>query len=153
MSSWEDFERAEPDLAAFGRARLDDKISYLATIRTDGGPRVHPVSPWVAAGRLWLRMYPSSIKTTDLNRDPRFALHATVADDTGGEGELAIRGTAVLVVDQDSLATANRGKADPERYCVFELGLETIMATTYDGDQTTRRRWVASPSSPPATAD
>jgi len=47
----------QPDLAAFARERMEGRIVYQATLRLDGGPRVHPVSPWLAAG-LALRLVP-----------------------------------------------------------------------------------------------
>jgi Pyridoxamine 5'-phosphate oxidase len=141
VATWEAFVLDEPELAAFGWARLDDGISYLATVRPDGGPRVHPVAPWIAAGHLWVRMFPGSAKVTDLEHDPRYALHTAVADASGGEGEFALRGTAELVVDTALLRAANEGKPEPDRYCVFDLGIDYVMATTYDGETLTRRRW------------
>ena len=48
MASWSDFATAEPDLASAIRALLQQYgpgMAYLATVRPDGGPRVHPVSP------------------------------------------------------------------------------------------------------------
>ena len=143
MASWADFERAAPELAAFGRARLDGWVAYLATVDAHGAPRVHPVSPWLAAGGLFIRMYPTSPKVADLERDPRYALHSPVDDDDGTPGEFAIRGRAALVADPERLSAANEGKATPERYVVLEFGVEDVLATTYDGEETSRRRWRA----------
>jgi hypothetical protein len=42
--TWAEFANAEPDLAAFARERMEGRIMYQATLRLDGGPRVHPVS-------------------------------------------------------------------------------------------------------------
>ncbi|MET0415816.1 MAG: pyridoxamine 5'-phosphate oxidase, partial [Actinoplanes sp.] len=47
MASWSDFAAAEPVLAAGIRALLQQYgpgMGYLATVRADGGPRLHPVS-------------------------------------------------------------------------------------------------------------
>lgn len=38
MPDWSHFEQSVPDLAAFGRERLDSRAAYLATLRADSGP-------------------------------------------------------------------------------------------------------------------
>src|ERR1051325_11434528 len=48
MFSWSEFTAAEPSLAAGIRALLEQYgpgMGYLATVRADGAPRLHPVSP------------------------------------------------------------------------------------------------------------
>src|SRR5215470_13832760 len=54
MSSWSEFNIDAPELSAFGRARLQYRTAYLATIRADGSPRVHPVSPMLTGDGLFL---------------------------------------------------------------------------------------------------
>src|SRR5688572_9372748 len=49
---WQDFADASPELAAFGEARFRQGIAFLATIRRDGSPRMHPVSPDIIDGHL-----------------------------------------------------------------------------------------------------
>jgi hypothetical protein len=41
VATWAEFANAEPDLAAFARERMEGRIVYQATLRLDGGPRVH----------------------------------------------------------------------------------------------------------------
>ena len=43
MTGWGDFEAQAPALAAFGADRLAAAAAYLATMRRNGSPRVHPV--------------------------------------------------------------------------------------------------------------
>ena len=102
MLSWADFGAEVPHLAAFGRRRLERRIAYLATIRTDGSPRVHPVSPFISGGCLAIYMEPTSLKAADLRRDARYALHCAVEDNEGGEGELVQTLPEVLVRLVDS---------------------------------------------------
>jgi hypothetical protein len=45
MASWAEFAQQAPELAAFGQARFQQGVAYLGTVRADGGPRVHPVTP------------------------------------------------------------------------------------------------------------
>ncbi len=42
--SWQTLEHSNPALAAFGLKRLHGNVAYLATVRKDGSPRVHPVT-------------------------------------------------------------------------------------------------------------
>jgi hypothetical protein len=71
-------------------------ISYLASVRRDGGPRLHPVCPIIAGGRLFSAIPQMSPKGWDLRRDPRCVIHALpgCADD-----ELCIRALAHEVSD------------------------------------------------------
>ena len=94
MRSWAEFAAEAPDLEAFGRRRLERRIAYLATIRADGSPRVHAVSPFIGGGCLAIYMEPTSAKVADLRRDARYALHCSVEDNEGGEGEFYVTGRA-----------------------------------------------------------
>lgn len=143
MTRWESFEAEAPEVAAFVRERMDLRVSYLGTLRPDGAPRVNPVTPWFTAGRIFIRMYPGSVKVRALERDPRFSLHSAVPDDEGTGGEALLFGTAAVVEDQELLASANAERSDPERYVVFEFDVDEAMTTTYEGDDTVRRRWPA----------
>ncbi len=71
MPSWQDFAAAAPELAEFAFGRINKRLAYLATLKADGAPRVHPVSPFVGAGHLYVYMAPTSPKVRDLGRDGR----------------------------------------------------------------------------------
>ena len=47
MTSWQEFAQRAPELAAFGKTRFQSEVAYLTTLRLDGSPRVHPVTPIV----------------------------------------------------------------------------------------------------------
>jgi Pyridoxamine 5'-phosphate oxidase len=146
--TWQDFEVAASTLAAFGTERLAVGASYLATVRSDGSPRVHPVNPKVTAGHLVLYMFPNSPKAGDLGRDPRFALHAAVDDVTGAGGEFALRGVARSVGDDDlGDEIASAGSPPRDGYVRFELLLHSVFVSTYDegSSRPTVRRWQVSP--------
>ena len=150
MPSWQEFAAAAPELADFAFERLDERLAYLATLRTGGAPRVHPISPFIGAGRLYVYMEPVSPKARDLIRDARYALHAAVEDNDGGEGELSLSGRARLVPDPDERAAVFNaaraaGHSPQERYVVFELELERVIGTTYAGGHAHRRRWPEPP--------
>ena len=48
--SWSKLEFQVPEIAEFGRARMHNKVAYLATLRKDGSPRVHPFTPIIGEG-------------------------------------------------------------------------------------------------------
>jgi hypothetical protein len=97
MPSWHDFELAAPDIAAVGRALLEKhQLAYLATIRPDGAPRLHPVSPFIIDGTLLVSTPPSSPKVRDQQRDGRYVLHMLPGDN---DDEFSVRGRASLVTD------------------------------------------------------
>src|SRR5688500_7428754 len=97
--SWQDFKIAEPVLADFGEQRFKNVPAYLATVRANGDPRVHPVTPIIAAGHLFLFMVTTSPKGHDLQRGSGYALHCSVSDNGGGAGESGLTGHAYLTDD------------------------------------------------------
>ena len=145
MVTWQDLETENAELAAFGRERLDRRVSFLATIRGDGGPRVHPVTPWIFDGHLYVRMFDTSPKVADLTRDPRYAMHSMMDNDDGIGGEVALRGRARPEPDQATVDAAFSAVSDftDRPLVLFEFLIDEVGTTTYTGDQTERRRWRA----------
>ena len=92
MATWAEFELAEPELAAFGKERLDGQVCFHATLRADGSPRVHPVEPWIAAGLFLVRFRGHSPKVAEVLRDGRYALHSPMDNPDGVGGEFLVRG-------------------------------------------------------------
>ena len=148
--SWRDLESADADLAATGVYRLNGRVSYLATARADGNPRVHPVTPIIGEGRLFLFMEPTSPKGRDLARGSRFALHCGVEDKEGGGGEFTVSGRGVRLEDAGSRAQAARlaSYEIADRYILFELLPDEAMATTYGDSGAERTRWRAGAETP-----
>ncbi len=142
---WADFARLAPELAAFGAARFGSQVAYLGTVRADGSPRVHPVTP-IIGQRLYLFMEPTSPKGKDLQRDPRYALHCSVADSGGGEGEFYVRGRGFLI--DEPLVRAEAVRASPyvpqDAYILFVLTVEFAFMNQYLEGRATPRRWQAS---------
>jgi hypothetical protein len=63
---------------------------YLATVRKNGYPRVHPFTPFVASRHLFAFMEPKGL---DLQRTDS-AIHSLVTDMNGTNGEFTIAGRA-----------------------------------------------------------
>lgn len=144
MTTWQEFARQAPDMAAFGAARFESGVAYLGTLRADGGPRIHPITPILGA-QLYVFMEPTSPKGKDLQRDPRYTLHCSVTDANGGEGEFYVRGEAALVTNPALRAAAEAAApyAPAERYVLFALAIQFAFMNTYDGSGANPRRWSA----------
>jgi hypothetical protein len=119
-------------------------VAFLATIRKDGSPRVHPVTPIIAEDRLFVFMESTSPKGHDLRRDGRYALHCSVADSGGGEGEFFVSGTAKPIEDQASrdIAVTSAGYEVADHYVLFEFDVSAAFSTVYaDDGEPVRDRW------------
>jgi hypothetical protein len=103
MNRWRELVDRQPELAEAGRTLLYQfgvGLDFLATIRRDGGPRLHPVCPFIVDSGLHLFLIPS-LKLDDLHRDGRFALHSYPCADN--EDEFYITGPAVFQSDSKSI--------------------------------------------------
>jgi hypothetical protein len=99
MATWTELRAARPDLAEAGRALLYQYgvgLAFLATVRADGGPRLHPICPLLTEGSLFAFLIPSP-KRTDLIRDGRYALHSFPCEDS--EDAFYLTGRARLADD------------------------------------------------------
>ena len=98
---WKAFSVDAPELAETGRALLEQfgpGLAFLATVRADGAPRLHPVCPVLSAERLFVLITAASPKRRDLERDGRYALQ-TFPQPKPGSDEFYIAGTATVVED------------------------------------------------------
>ncbi len=141
--SWKTLEEGNSELAAFGVKRFEGGVAYLATVRKDGSPRVHPVTPIVGQGHLFLFMEPTSPKGHDLRRDGRYAMHSVVSDSSGASGEFIITGQAELIDNPATRALAYQlaSYTPADRYILFELSVESGSSTIYQDGQPVRQHW------------
>lgn len=103
MTSWGEFRSAEPGFAELAQRILQREVALvIATLRADGSPRVSGIEVVFegdgAAQELAFGSMPGARKGADLRRDPRFALHAAPADQSGGDlgdGDVKVAGRAV----------------------------------------------------------
>lgn len=144
MTSWQEFAQRVPELAAFGKTRFQSEVAYLATLRPDGSPRVHPVTP-IIGEQLFVFMEPTSPKGKDLQRDGRFMLHCSVENSSGGGGEFYVRGCATL--STDALMREQAVRVSPykpqDRYILFVLTVEFAFMNVYLDGKPNTRRWQA----------
>ena len=134
MPSWSDFEAAAPELAARVRDRLGAHThKTLATVRTDGSPRISGTETQISDGEIWIGSMWQARKAHDLQRDPRFAIHSGSDDppDWGGDAKLA--GVAVEIVDPDEVRARN-GEAVGRSH-LFRLDLREVSTVGLNDDR------------------
>jgi hypothetical protein len=143
VATWAEFEAAVPQLATKGKELLYQygaPLGYLATVRSDGGPRVHPFCPIVSNGGLWAYILRHSPKGADLRRDPRFALHAFSPKDV--DDEFFVRGQAEPIepsvdLKADIIASAVPASVGADEEQLFQLHIDRVLLATY----THRGQW------------
>jgi len=135
---WCEFHENAPQIASVGYQKLNRKIAYLASLQKDGAPNLHPVTPFIGEGMLFIFTEPSSPKIRDLGRDGRYALHSSV-DRTQGQPlvEFLLTGTVRVIEDPGVRASAERVASSPvviETYVLFEFLVERALLIEYDQD-------------------
>ena len=139
MASWQDFEDVEPEMAAAGKKLLYQHgpgLSFLATIRKDGGPRLHPICPTVVNGRLYALILSTTYKFGDLRRDGRYALHTFPPVEN--DDEFLVMGRAVIINDESIAAAVRadqvaRGMTSTNDEVAVEFRIERVMWAKYPG--------------------
>jgi hypothetical protein len=131
--SWGEFGAQAPELADFGARRLAAVPAYLSTVDDSGAPRVHPVTPIIGDGGLYLFMEPASPKGHDIVHRGVYALHCLVADANGTGGEFLVRGRGERIDSPQRRAVATRAASytPHERYVLFELCVAEARAKSY----------------------
>ena len=146
MITWNEFTRQQPALAEAGRGQLYQVgigLAFLATVRPDGGPRVHPVCPVISPAGLHLLIV-AGPKQGDLRRDGRYALHTETCPPPRQDDGFALTGRATEVTDpeisrivREQVRAERGGQLWPgfDQEVIFELGIKTcLLMLTQDGE-------------------
>jgi len=137
MRNWADVETTHPEFAAAVRARFAAaKHHVLATLTRDGSPRVSGTEVEFWRSDLIVGTGPQAVKTLDLRRDPRYALHAHTGDGSMAGGDAKVSGRAVELDDPEVLAAfaAYTGQP-PMPFTLFRLEPTAVVLTDIDGDR------------------
>lgn len=96
MVTWSEFAGEAPHIAEIFRRRhrATGNLCLLATLRSDGYPRISPLEPRIFEDHLVLVGMPDTHKFRDLGRDPRFNLHTATVDTQVGDGDAKLWGLA-----------------------------------------------------------
>jgi hypothetical protein len=104
MVTWSTFTAGAPRIADvfIRRHAAAGSLCLLATLRSDGYPRISPMEPRIFEDHLVLVGMPDTTKFRDLGRDPRFCLHTATVDPQVSDGDAKLWGVATDLQD-DSL--------------------------------------------------
>ena len=119
------------------RRRLDAHThKTLATVRSDGSPRISGTESQIADGELWIGSMWDARKARDLRRDPRFALHSGSEDPPGWEGDAKLAGVAEEITDPARVREINgeAGAHGPSH--LFRLDLREVSTVGLDDART-----------------
>jgi Pyridoxamine 5'-phosphate oxidase len=152
MVTWNEFAAAAPELAQAGRSLLNQfgvGLAFLATVREDGAPRLHPVCPVLSNDHLFVLITLASPKRRDLRQDGRYALQ-TFPQPKPGSDEFYLAGKALLVDDPATRAAVlqdAKHMAD-ESETLFELSVDRAMHTRWEnvlkpGMRSVHQKWRA----------
>src|ERR1700681_1142956 len=143
MVTWRELHEREPDLAEAGKALLYQVgvgLAFIATVRRDGHPRLHPMCPLLDDRGVFAFIVPSP-KQNDLRRDGLYAMHSFPCDEN--EDAFHFTGTARLVTDavvRDALGNqfvaerARFGAAFPAADdALFEFDIDACLLTRTTG--------------------
>lgn len=143
MVGWSEFVEAAPAIAAVFTRRhaATGKLCMLATLRSDGYPRISPMEPRVFEDRLWLIGMPGTTKFLDLARDPRFCLHTATVDTQVTDGDAKLWGVVRDVPDralhqrfaEDLFADIGLDLRGSEFDYFYEADLTSASAVEYTG--------------------
>ena len=99
MVTWRELTERQPEVATAGRSLLYQVgvgLAFLATVRPDARPRLHPICPLLDTAGMYAFIVPSP-KQGDLRHNGAYALHSFPCDDN--EDAFYLTGTATLVED------------------------------------------------------
>jgi hypothetical protein len=137
MVTWKQYSVSNPALAAKGESLLFQfgvGLAFMATIRADGAPRLHPLCPVLSNGGLYVLIAPNSPKRWDLLRDGRYALQ-TFPEARKDSDEYYLSDQAMLVeepsVFKEVLEDAKHFASKDE--ILFELMVDRVMHTVWEG--------------------
>ena len=103
MATWNEFADDAPRISDVfvRRHTATGNLCLLATLRSDGYPRISPIEPRIFEGQLVIVGMPNTTKFRDLGRDPRFCLHTATVDPYVGDGDAKLWGDARNLQDED----------------------------------------------------
>ena len=145
----------DPELARIGKkllfpTRSQIEMAFLATLRKDGAPRLHPVSLVYHHACLYVLIPPPSPKCSDLKRDGRYALQAYPPQNNMKYEEFYAARRAEWIQDatiRQALIADIKIRIEVSEV-LFELYLERAMYTKLENPNTSdeyplHRKWCA----------
>lgn len=115
MATWAEILRDVPDLASRVERRFGMGTNKtIATLRSDGSPRISAIEAEFGNGDVTFGMMGGSMKLLDVRRDPRVALHCPTIETSGADaddwpGDAKVAGRVIEVPAPDQTPHAGAG--------------------------------------------
>jgi hypothetical protein len=128
MARWSEIEADAPEFAARVRGRFDAGTNKtIATLRSDGSPRISATELKFEHGEVTFGMMSGSLKLRDVRRDPRVAIHSPTLeppkdDPTSWPGDAKLAGIVAETSEHDPFP------ADPDA-AFFTLDIREVVLT------------------------
>lgn len=102
MVTWDEFVGVASRIAEtfVRRHTATSNLCMLATLRSDGFPRISPMEPRFFEDQLRLVGMPHTTKFVDLQRDQKFCLHTGTVDSGAADGDARLFGRVQNVPDE-----------------------------------------------------
>lgn len=152
MATYDELSIAAPTIAGFLRQRIATTgLSFVATTRRDGWPRVSPMEVSIHGGRLYVGSMPNAVKARDMQRDARCCVITSLADkdDLAGEAKVFCRAREVVEATEWASVRAlwketnELDIGDPGGSHIFELDIVGASWQRVEGDTWRTTSWVA----------
>jgi Pyridoxamine 5'-phosphate oxidase len=131
MASWQQVVDSAPEFAGKVRQMFDARVhKTMATLRKDGSPRISGIECEFRDGQLRFGSMRGSMKSLDLKRDPRLALHGPSNDPpndpTQWPGEAKITGRAIEITNEAEADSAETHEAHSYVIDISEVVLTRV---------------------------
>jgi hypothetical protein len=133
MARWQEVVDSAPELARTVQQMFDARVhKTMATLRKDGSPRISGIECEFTDGQLRFGSMKGSMKSLDLKRDPRLALHGPSNDPpndpTQWPGEAKITGRAIEITN-----TGEAGSTETHAGHSYVVDVEAVVLTRVGG--------------------
>jgi hypothetical protein len=131
MASWQQVVDSAPEFAGRVQQMFDARVhKTMATLRKDGSPRISGIECEFKDGQLRFGSMKGTMKSLDLKRDPRLALHGPSNDPPSDPlqwpGEAKITGRAIEITNEAEAASAETHDAHSYVIDVSEVVLTRV---------------------------
>jgi hypothetical protein len=141
IATWGEYARTNPANAKLVADVFRSHPHHVvATIRSDGSPRLGGTSVFVTEEDLWIGTKSNSFRTKDLLRDSRCALYSAPIDEHLVRPDIQIDGVAQRA-DEEKTRELLSAVGEPEDAAVFLLQIRALRILTVDRDELVIESW------------
>ncbi len=139
MVQWHEFSVGAPGLAPrVAECFTRHAHHVLGTLDSGGSPRLSGVNVFLNDGVMWFGCMPDSLKSSDIRRDSRIALHSAPLSESLEGGDARVSGRAQALDPARVLGWRPGTPVDGE---FFEVSIERVHLVEVDGEELVVTMW------------